>query len=61
VSAAAQAVRTAWLESLRYGFTEAHHLVVDSDRASLEVITQTALGGLYVTGAIEIRPLGTHP
>jgi hypothetical protein len=58
VTAAAEAVRSAWLESLRYEFTEAHHLVLDSDLASLEVVTQTAPYGLYVTGVIEIRPAG---
>ncbi len=56
VTAAAEAVRTAWLDSLRYGFIEAHHLVVDDDRATLDVVTPTAPDGLYATGIIEIRP-----
>jgi hypothetical protein len=56
VAAAAEAVRAAWLDSLRYGFIEAHHLVVDGDRATIDVVTQAAPDGLYVTATIEIRP-----
>ena len=56
VAAAAEAVCTAWLDSLRYGFIEAHHFDLDGDRATLDVVTQTAPDGLYVTGMIEIRP-----
>lgn len=61
VAAAAEAVRAAWLDSLRYGFIEAHHLDVDGDRARLDVVTQTAPDGLYVTGTVEIRPSKPRP
>ena len=54
VAEAAEAVRAAWLNSLRYNFHEAHHLAVSEDGAVLRLITQIGPSEFYVTGQVTI-------
>jgi hypothetical protein len=56
LASAAEAVRTMWLDWLRYEFTEARCLLTEESLATLEVVTQMSPNGLHVTGAIEIGP-----
>jgi hypothetical protein len=56
LAVAGNAVRTVWLDDLRYSEFEAHSLAISDGVAELRFVTQMSRGGgLYVTGVVEVR------
>ena len=53
-AAAIEAVRRAWLATLRYNYTEAHCTVLAERSATLEFVTQIGPGAIYVTGRVDV-------